>query len=147
MGTAEGHLLQLPSNEQGHHRQIRLPKAQSSLALKDSRDGASTTSLGNLFQCLTNHAVKDFFLISNLNPPSLSLKPSSPVLLPQTLIKSLSPAFLWLLLPVAYGINDLEPKFKDFHKNNDKILTTFGIYMSTFVRGKLKPKKLTASLH
>jgi len=29
--------------------------------------GASTTSLGNLLQCLTTLTVKDFFLISNLN--------------------------------------------------------------------------------
>lgn len=31
---------------------IRLPRALSSFALKDSRDGALTTPLGNLFQCL-----------------------------------------------------------------------------------------------
>jgi len=35
--------------------------------LKVSRDRASTTSLDNLFQCLTALTVKDFFLISNLN--------------------------------------------------------------------------------
>ena len=34
-------------------REIRLPRATSSLALNASRDGASTTSLGNLFQCVT----------------------------------------------------------------------------------------------
>ena len=33
--------------------QIRLPRATSSLALNASRNGASTTSLGNLFQCVT----------------------------------------------------------------------------------------------
>ena len=31
--------------------QTRLPRATSSLALNASRDGASTASLGNLFQC------------------------------------------------------------------------------------------------
>ena len=52
------------------------------------------TSLGNLFQCLTPLTVKDFFLISNLSPPSLSLKSFSLVLSPQTMLKSLSPSFL-----------------------------------------------------
>ena len=41
-----------------------------------------------LFQCLTTLTVKDFFLIPNLNLLSLSLKPFSLVLLPQTLLKS-----------------------------------------------------------
>ena len=45
----------------------RLPRATSSLASIDSRDGASTTSLGNLFQCVTTVCVKNFLLISNLN--------------------------------------------------------------------------------
>ena len=35
------------------NHQTRLPRATSSLALNASRDGASTTSLGNLFQCVT----------------------------------------------------------------------------------------------
>jgi len=33
------------------NQQPRLPRATSSLALNASRDGASTASLGNLFQC------------------------------------------------------------------------------------------------
>jgi len=49
-----------------------LLKAPSSLALNVSRDGASTTSLGNLFQCFTTLVGKNFFLISSLNLPSLS---------------------------------------------------------------------------
>ena len=36
-------------------------KAPSNLALNTSRDGASTASLGNLFQCLTTLTVKKFF--------------------------------------------------------------------------------------
>ena len=59
-GTSEGHLVQLPCNEQGHHSYIRLPRALSSLAFKVSRDGASTTSLGIKFQCLTTLTVKIF---------------------------------------------------------------------------------------
>jgi len=53
------------------NHQTRLPRATSSLALNASRDGASTTSLGNLFQCITTLWVKNFLLISNLNlqPP------------------------------------------------------------------------------
>jgi len=35
------------------NQQTRLPRATSSLALSASRDGASTASLGNLFQCVT----------------------------------------------------------------------------------------------
>jgi len=35
------------------NHQTRLPRATSSLALNASRDGTSTTSLGNLFQCVT----------------------------------------------------------------------------------------------
>ena len=57
------------------NHQTRLPRATSSLALNASRDGASTTSLGNLFQCVTTLCVKNFLLISNLNLPCLSLKP------------------------------------------------------------------------
>ena len=40
----------------------RLPRATSSLALNASRDGASSTSLGNLFQCVTTFCVKNFLL-------------------------------------------------------------------------------------
>ena len=58
------------------NQQTRLPRATSSLALNAYRDGASTTSLGNLFRCVTTLWVKNLFLISNLNLPCLSLKPS-----------------------------------------------------------------------
>ena len=52
------------------NHQIRLPRATSSLALNASSNGASTTFLGNLFQCVTTLCVKNFLLISNLNFPS-----------------------------------------------------------------------------
>ena len=45
--------------------QTRLLRAPSSLALNVCRDGASTTSLGNLFQCFTTLIVKNFFFISS----------------------------------------------------------------------------------
>jgi len=49
------------------NHQTRLPRATSSLALNASRDGASTTSLGNLFQCVTT-------LYEQL-PPDIQPKP------------------------------------------------------------------------
>ena len=68
-----------------------MPRATSSLAMNASREGASTTSL-NLFQCSTTPYVKNFFLISNLNLPCLSLKPFPLVFSPSTLINSHSPS-------------------------------------------------------
>jgi len=53
----------------------RLLKASSKLDMNTAKDGASTVSLGNLFQCLTTLIVKNFFLRSNLNLPTFSLKP------------------------------------------------------------------------
>jgi len=53
----------------------RLLKAPSSLALNLSMEAACTTSLGNLFQCLTPLIIKNLFLIADLNLPSFSLKP------------------------------------------------------------------------
>jgi len=43
---------------------MRLLKAPSSLAFNISRNGASTSSLRNLFWCLTTLIVQNFFLIS-----------------------------------------------------------------------------------
>jgi len=74
--------------------QTRLLKALSNLALNTSREGAATASLGNLCQALTTFMVKNFFLVSNLNPPSFSLKPFLLVLSLHALVKSPSPAFL-----------------------------------------------------
>ncbi|KAK4826321.1 hypothetical protein QYF61_007406 [Mycteria americana] len=59
------------------------------LTLNVSRDGASTTSLGNLLQCFTILIVKNFFFISSLSLPSFSLKTSLLVLLQQSLLKIL----------------------------------------------------------
>ena len=66
----------------------RLPRATASLALSASRDGASTTSLGNLFQCITTPWVKKSLLISNLNLPCLSFKPFPLVLSLSTHVNS-----------------------------------------------------------
>ena len=73
----KGHLVPTPCYVQG--RQPPDQAAQShrlpSLALNASKDGASTISLDNLFQCITTLWVKNLFLLSNLNLPCLSLKP------------------------------------------------------------------------
>jgi len=77
------------------NHQTRLPRATSSMALNASRDGASTASLGNLFQCVTTLCVKNVLLISNLNLPCLSLKPFPLVLSLSTFVNSLSLSFLY----------------------------------------------------
>ena len=71
--------------------QIRLPSSPSNLTLSTSRDGASTVSLGSLCQSLTTLWVKDFFLTSNLNLPSSSLKLFPLVLSLSDCVKSRSP--------------------------------------------------------
>ena len=55
---------------QGRQPADQAAQSHISLALNASRDGASTTSLGNLFQCVTLICVKNFLLIPNLNLPS-----------------------------------------------------------------------------
>lgn len=56
----------------------RLPRALSSLTLNAPRDGASTASLSNLFQCFTTLVIKNSSLTTSLDPPSLYLKPTGP---------------------------------------------------------------------
>ena len=51
-GTGKGHLVQLPCNEQEHLQLHQVLRAPFSLTSGISRDGVSTTSLGNLCQCL-----------------------------------------------------------------------------------------------
>uniref|UniRef100_A0A8C9L6Q9 Uncharacterized protein n=1 Tax=Pavo cristatus TaxID=9049 RepID=A0A8C9L6Q9_PAVCR len=60
-GPSKGHLIQLPCNEQGQDLEVhQVLRAPSSLTMSVSRDGASDTSLGNLFQCFTTLTVKSF---------------------------------------------------------------------------------------
>jgi len=77
------HLVPTPCHGQGP-----LPPAKvahnpvlSNLALYTARERTATASLGNLAQGLTILRVKNFFLISDLNLPSFSLKPLPLVLL------------------------------------------------------------------
>jgi len=58
-----------PCHSQGHNPPdlyyTRLPRAPSNLILNTSKDGASTTSLGSLFQHLTTLSVKNFSHMAN----------------------------------------------------------------------------------
>lgn len=64
------------------------------LALNTSSNEISTASLGNLFQCLTTLIVENFFLMSDLNLPSFSLKPLPLVLSLHFSDKKVSPHLL-----------------------------------------------------
>ena len=94
-GTVKAHLVQPPAMSSDVFNQIRLLRALSDLTMNIARDGASTTSLGNLCQCLATLIIEKFFLISSLNPPFFSLKLSPLVLLPQALLKTLSPSLFF----------------------------------------------------
>jgi len=74
------------------YNKIRFLKSPSSLTLDICRNGTSTTSAGNPSQYLTVLITKTFFLISNLNLLSFSLKLRSLALSEQGLLKSLSPS-------------------------------------------------------
>ena len=66
--------FQTPWHGQGQQPLDWLLKSPSSLTFSTSRNGASRASLVSLFQCLTILIVKNFFLASNFNWPSFSLK-------------------------------------------------------------------------
>jgi len=83
IGALKGCLVHLPCNEQGYLQLYQVLRAPSSLTLSVSRDGASTTFLGNLSQCLTNLSVKN-----------------KPKLIPH--IQSKSPLFNLQLCPFSY---------------------------------------------
>ena len=84
-------LMQHPCHEQGHPQLHQVLRASSNLTLSVSGDGASTTSLGNLCQCLTTTLIViTLFLMSKLNLLSSSFKPFPLVLSPHTLLWSLS---------------------------------------------------------
>ena len=52
-GTFRGHQVQPPAVSRDIFNRIRLLRVPSNLSWKVPRDGASTTSLGNPFQCFT----------------------------------------------------------------------------------------------
>ncbi|KAK4830856.1 hypothetical protein QYF61_013785 [Mycteria americana] len=81
----------------------------SNLTLNVSRDGASTTSLGNLCQCFTTFIVKNFFLRSSLNLPSSSLKPLPFVPSQQALLKILKGCYKVSLEPSLLQAEQPQP--------------------------------------
>ncbi|KAK4827482.1 hypothetical protein QYF61_018782, partial [Mycteria americana] len=95
-GTFKGHLVQPPCNEQGHLQLDRLLRAPSNLTLNVSRDGASATSLGNLFQCFTTLISKStIFQFKTITPCPIATGP----------IKKLVLIFLVSSLKVLKGCN------------------------------------------
>jgi len=83
----------------------------------------TTTSLGNLCQCLPTLIIKCIFFISNPNLPSSSLKTFPLVLSQQTLLKSLPPSFLqppiryWKDLPSFPAIPDSWFRYIQWHSH------------------------------
>jgi len=64
-GTFKGHLAQPPCSEQGHLQPDHVAQSPVQPDLRPfSRHGASTTSLGNLCQCVTTLIINNFFLLS-----------------------------------------------------------------------------------
>lgn len=68
-------LVQSPCKEQGHVQWDQVPQRPIQPGLECFQGKASTTSLGNQLLCFTTLIVITFFLISNLNWSSFSLKP------------------------------------------------------------------------
>lgn len=91
------HLVPAPRHEQECHHWIRLPRTSSNLVLNTFRYGASTASLGNLFQCLSILIAKNFLLTSDLNLPSFRWK-TFPLVLSLT-AHIISPG---MILPAAF---------------------------------------------
>jgi len=56
--TFRAHIAQPPCSEQGHLQLDQVAQSPIQLPLNVSRDGVSTASLGNLFQCFTTLMVK-----------------------------------------------------------------------------------------
>jgi len=88
-GTFKDHLVQSPFHGQGHLPLDQVAQSPIQPALEHVREGAATASPGNLFQCFTTLTVQNFFLMSNLNLSSCSLKPLPLMLSLQALVKSL----------------------------------------------------------
>ena len=93
-GTLQTIQFQPPAISRDIFHQPRVLKAPSNLALNPAREGAATASVGNLGQGLTTLTGKNFFPISHLNLPSVSLEPFPLVLSLHLLVKSPSLSFL-----------------------------------------------------
>ena len=82
------HLVSTPCYVQGCQQLDQAAQSHIQPGLECLQGWASTTSLGNLFQCVTTLWVKNFLLISNLNLSCLSLNPFLLVLSWSTLVNS-----------------------------------------------------------
>ena len=121
--TQKGLLKAIQSNflavNRDTYSQIRVLKAWSSQTLSVSKNRAFTTFLGNMCQCLTT-LVKKFYLISNLNLPSFSLRPFPLVLSQQTLLKSTSFYFYSALL-ILKGCYHVSPQPSIFQAEQPQV--------------------------
>ena len=87
-GTLKLIWFQPPALGRDTFHQTRLLRVLCNLALNTAREGAATASLGNRRQGLTTLRTKNFFLLSNLNLLSLSVKLLSLILSLHALVKS-----------------------------------------------------------
>ena len=74
----EDHLFQAPCYRQVHLPLDQVAQCPVQPGLECFRKGAFTTSLGNLFQCLTTLTLKNVFLIPGLNLPCMGTVDSWP---------------------------------------------------------------------
>jgi len=88
------HLVQLLCHGQGHLSLDQIDQSTVPPDLEHLQGWDIHNFSMQHFQCLTTLITKNFFLISNLNLPSFSLKLLPLVILQQALIKSLSPSLL-----------------------------------------------------
>ena len=91
-GTSGGHLVQLPCSSRATYS--RLPRTMSRRLLNLPKDGDSTTSLGNLCQCLVTLTAKKCLLMFRANLLCFSLCPLPLVLSLGTTEESLTPSSL-----------------------------------------------------
>lgn len=73
MGILKDLIVQPSCHGQGHLSLDQVAQSLFNLTLNTLRDGASTASLGNLFQSYHPHCKKYFFLMPNLRQPSFNL--------------------------------------------------------------------------
>ena len=116
-GTFKDYLVQTPCHGQGH---LSVDQVVQSIVQLDLEHFPWCTTLGNLFQCLTTHTVKNFFLMFSLNLSSFSFKLLPLVQLLQALVRSLSPTLRCMQKWVRKAKVQLKLKFARDVKNYKK---------------------------
>jgi len=91
----KAHLVPTPCHEQGHLPPDQVAQSSIQPGLEHCQGGGSHSFSGQPGPVFHPLMVKNFFLISNLNLPSFSLKPLPLVLSLHTPVQSPSPSFLW----------------------------------------------------